>query len=351
MNKRHSWVEDPLVLDQLAGAENLLVAVLGNGGVPLPFHRQALSMRSKRLRPLLVLLAARCGPESPEPLLLRAAVALELVHEATLYHDDIVDEASVRRGEASVQATFGPSVAGLAGSELLYAATELCVDFPFPLRRALTRAGVALSHGQTQEVATQGHVPITEHERLRIMRLKTARLFALAAQLGVTLASAADDVVLRVTRLGMRIGMCFQLVDDVRDLVGTEATLGRPPGADLRDGVYTLPVIYALSGPPTEERRNLIATLHSLLTNDDPRTMESAIELIRIQGGFARAAATFGDWLAKARKDLSSLAGSGPDDAIRSLENLTTWLTRESLLPVSDPMMGRHSYAGEESMS
>ncbi len=133
---QHSWIEDPVVRRQLGDVEQLIAAVAGAGGPPPAFHAQLLSPRAKRLRPALLLLAARFGPRRPTLQLERAAAGIELLHEATLYHDDIVDEADLRRGEVTTQRAFGPAVAAFAGSELLYATAELFADLPPHLRRS-----------------------------------------------------------------------------------------------------------------------------------------------------------------------------------------------------------------------
>jgi heptaprenyl diphosphate synthase len=344
--KRHRWLEDDVVRSQLSEADNLLGAVLGDGEFPPAFHSQAISIRSKRLRPALVLLAARWGASSreSESLLIRAAVAVELVHEATLYHDDIVDEASLRRGEPTTQRRFGPLVAGLAGTELLYAAAELCVDLPAALRRALTRTGRALSHGQAQEVALQGYLRISERERLRIMRLKTAHVFGLAAHLGAALAGVDDDIAVQLVRSFKRFGMCFQLADDIRDLVAPTESLGRPPGADLRDGVYTLPAIYALR-EQTRESIDLIATLRRLLRTDDPDLVRPAVEAMRTLGGIGAASRTLASWLTVLQDDVAAIGVAAPRQARLSLENLVAAVASSCF---SDhPPTGRHSYAGE----
>src|SRR5262249_17299593 len=130
MSRAHPWLVDPVVRRQLEAVQALITEAVCRGGPCPEFHKQLLSPRSKRLRPALLLLAARFGPCNPETLLVKAAAGIELLHEGTLYHDDIVDEAPLRRGTASVQAACGPVVAAFAGSELLYSTPELFADLP-----------------------------------------------------------------------------------------------------------------------------------------------------------------------------------------------------------------------------
>src|SRR5262249_10368771 len=136
-----------------------------------------------------------------------------------------------------------------AGSELLYGTPELFADLPARLRRSVGRAIDALCRGQLREIETLGDVDLTVRQRVRIMRDKTASLFGLAMRLGAALGCADERVERRLARFGMRFGMCFQLADDLRDIFGTREALGRAPYADLLDGVYTLPVLYALNKP------------------------------------------------------------------------------------------------------
>src|SRR5262249_9439578 len=156
----------------------------------------------------------RLGPAPDAPALLRAAAGIEMLHEATLYHDDVVDEASLRRGEVTTQHAFGPAAAALAGSALLFATAEYFADLPLRLRRAVGRTGDALCRGQLREVETMGDLRLGVRARERIMRDKTARLFALAARLGAGLGGAPEAVERLAARFGLRAGLCFQLADD-----------------------------------------------------------------------------------------------------------------------------------------
>jgi len=207
------------------------------------WHAQVLSARAKRLRPAFLLLCARFGRRRPLAMLRRTAAALELVHEATLYHDDVVDLAHERRGEPTVWHLHGERVAALAGSELLYVAAELGASLPVAARTAIARAAGRLADGQGRELELVGHRAGGTLARWRVMARKTGSLFVLGAELGADLSAATLADRRRLVRFAHRFGLCYQLADDFLDLFADPASLGREPGADLRDGVYTLPLL------------------------------------------------------------------------------------------------------------
>jgi len=331
MSRTHPWLVDPVVRCQLAAVEQRITAAACRGGPCPEFHMQLLSPRSKRLRPALLLLAARFGPESPESVLVAAAAGIELLHEATLYHDDIVDEAPFRRGASSVQAACGSAAAAFAGSELLFRTGELFADLSAELRRSVGRTGEALCRGQLRELETLGDLEMTVRERVRIMRDKTGRLFSLAAHVGAGLAAAPDRVRRRLRRLGLLFGLCFQLADDIRDIMGSPGALGRSPHADLRDGVYTLPVLYALTAPVREAQELRACLIQMRSAQADPRTVTRCLALVRRAGGIGHSLATLDAWGRTARAELVRVALSYAQPSVQSLDAMLRQLRRDSL--------------------
>jgi heptaprenyl diphosphate synthase len=314
-----AWLSDSAVSGQLRRVEALLSAIGEEAAEGRPrLHGQVVSAKAKRLRPALLLLAARFGSRQPETLLERSAAGVELLHEATLYHDDIVDEADARRGEVTAQRAFGPAAAAFVGSELLYATAELFVDLPGPLRNSIDRCVEALCRGQLRELELLGDLATSVRERLRVMRDKTARLFALATLLGARLSEADEESVCRLSRFGLRLGMCFQLADDLADLTAPPAFLGRTPGADLLGGVYTLPVIHALSSPAVDTVR-LGRQLQALMHSRDVEGLPSCSDLIRRSGGLEIAARTLSAWTAEADAEIKHLAPGAARDNLRTL--------------------------------
>ena len=231
--------------------EEHLERVTSDSGLPLSGHAHAtVSAGGKRLRPLLVMLAAHASGEDAldeGPSVIRAAVAVELVHSATLVHDDIIDDAGVRRGQPTVSAVAGRDAA-VATGDLLFsrAFAELALNESIPQLRALSTASSALAEGELlqREDAYADQVPIERY--LRRCELKTAALFEAACRMGAlsapgSPASLADDL----GHFARRIGLAFQILDDVLDVSGPVERTGKAPGTDLLDGTVTLPLILA----------------------------------------------------------------------------------------------------------
>jgi heptaprenyl diphosphate synthase len=200
----------------------------------------------KRFRPLLVLLSGYFG-DPTDPRLIQGATAIEITHLATLYHDDVIDEADTRRGRPSVNARWDNTVAILTGDFLFAKASEISSDLGSDITRLLARTIAILCDGQIREVDASGRIDQTEDAYMEIIRRKTAQLMATSCRLGGMLSDAPPDVAERLDDFGMALGLAFQLSDDVMDLTSTEEELRKIPGQDIKEGVYTLPVLYALN--------------------------------------------------------------------------------------------------------
>lgn len=310
---------------QLELVESLIDDVASAGEPKPSFHDQLVSRRSKRLRSLVLLLASRAGDpgRAIEQDLVRAAATVELLHEGTLYHDDIVDLADRRRGLPTTHAVHGPAVAALAGSELLYRSAELVAMLPPASRRAYGRAGDALCRGQLRELEAIGDQGLTPRQRIRIMRDKTAGLFAFAAATGAQLGGARPTVVRRLRRFGLRFGLCYQLADDLRDLTASEGELGREPGADLADGVMTLPILLALAqGGP--EARAVCNALRRPRHRDD---IVEALGTLRAGRGIELAEGVLHVWAEQAVHELTATALEARH-AVRELHDLMADVVR-----------------------
>jgi geranylgeranyl pyrophosphate synthase len=243
--------------ERMAGIERHLAAVTAAAGAPLAVHASATIMAGgKRLRPLLVVLAAEAAgdlsaSEELEQSLRRAAVAVELVHSATLVHDDVIDGAELRRGRPTVVAAAGRRAA-VATGDLLFsrAFAELAHNGDPAQLRALSDAGSALAAGELlqREDAYASHVPVERY--LRRCELKTAALFEASCRLGALVAaggtgSGSPDLADELGAFARRIGLAFQLLDDVLDVSGPVERTGKSRGTDLLDGTVTLPLILA----------------------------------------------------------------------------------------------------------
>jgi geranylgeranyl pyrophosphate synthase len=208
-----------------------------------------LAAGGKRLRPLLVLCCASPqGREREE--VLAAAAAVELVHMATLVHDDVLDGASTRRGRPTVASRLGPRIATCTGDALFALAFgELARAGSADAVRILADAALDLSLGEAEQGLRAFDLALTEDEYLGRVRLKTAALFAAACRLGAVLSDADGDAD-RLERFGELLGIAFQIFDDILDLTGDPVATGKPRGTDLRDGTVTLPMILALRQEP-----------------------------------------------------------------------------------------------------
>jgi heptaprenyl diphosphate synthase len=212
----------------------------------------------KRIRPTLALCAvyASSAPTRATDDAITGAVAVELVHLGSLYHDDVIDEAETRRGVPSVNARWSNIVAILAGDFLLARASSLAASLGADVAGLLAATIGELCRGQVLELQHLFDVERGEDRYESTIAGKTAALFATSCRIGGMVAAMPDPTLDALSRFGRHLGMCFQIVDDVLDLTASEAELGKPAGQDLLEGVYTLPVIYALRESP--ELRDLL---------------------------------------------------------------------------------------------
>jgi geranylgeranyl pyrophosphate synthase len=205
----------------------------------------------KRLRPVLALCAGYAGGTSPaSEEVVTGAVAVELVHLGSLYHDDVIDEASTRRGVESVNARWSNIVAILAGDYLLARASSLAAGLGVEVAGILAATIAELCKGQVLELQRLFDVDRDEDAYFGSISGKTAALMASSCRIGALVGGQPRETVEALTTFGSHVGMIFQIVDDVLDLTASDEELGKPAGLDLAEGIYTLPVIYALRRQP-----------------------------------------------------------------------------------------------------
>jgi heptaprenyl diphosphate synthase len=205
----------------------------------------------KRLRPALLLAAAASTGSGPGENVVQGAVSVELVHMGSLYHDDVIDEADSRRGVQSANARWGNLVAILAGDFLLARASEIAAGLGTEVVTVLASTIGRLCQGEMTQLQYAYSTARPEPAYLDAISCKTASLLSASTRIGGLVAGASRPEVESLTRFGHAFGMAFQIWDDVRDLVCTEAELGKPAGHDMLEGTYTLPVIRALADPET----------------------------------------------------------------------------------------------------
>ncbi|MBF6333050.1 polyprenyl synthetase family protein [Nocardia transvalensis] len=248
----------------------------------------------KRFRPIIALLAAQYGRKPTCPAVIDAAASVELVHVASLYHDDVMDEAAIRRGVDSANARWSNSAAILAGDYIfgcasrLIAASDAESHTIVEAARYMSDTMLRLAVGQLRDSLGVG-ADDRVSAYLETIRAKTASLMSVAAWAGARFADADTTTADRLEKLGEAIGMVFQISDDIIDITSPSEILGKAAGTDLREGVLTLPIIYALR-ERTPEAARLRALLAEPVTEDV--VLAEVLELVRSSGGVDRAMTT-----------------------------------------------------------
>ena len=270
----------------------------------------------KRFRPLVVLLAAQFG-DPAAPGVVPAAVVVELTHLATLYHDDVMDEASLRRGAASANSRWGNTVAILTGDFLFARASDILADLGPEAVRLQARTFERLVQGQIRETVgpAGGGVDPVEHY-LRVVADKTGSLIGTSGRFGAMLSGADEAVVEVLTRYGERIGVAFQLSDDLLDVVSESDESGKTPGTDLREGVPTLPGLL-LRRAGRDADAGLLAELDGDLSDD--AKLANVVKALRRHDVISEARAVVQSWADDARETLATLPDVPARAALESL--------------------------------
>ena len=239
----------------------------------------------KRFRPMLVLLSGYFG-DPTDPRLIAGSAAIELVHQATLYHDDVIDEADARHGVPAANVRWNNTVAILTGDYLFAKASEISTELGPEVCRILAQTIGVLCDGQIREVDTARRLDQTEDKYLEVIRRKTAALIATSCRLGGMMSDATAEHVDVLEDFGGSLGLAFQLSDDIMDLTSSQLELGKEPGVDLKEGVYTLPVLHALEHSPDRDElaRILQAGPHGEL-------LDRALEIVTAGGAVEHARA------------------------------------------------------------
>ncbi len=273
----------------------------------------------KRFRPVMALLASEYGPRAGSYEVIKAATSVEMVHVATLYHDDVMDEADRRRGVDSANSRWGNSVAILAGDALLAHASRLMSQLDTHTVEHFAETFEELVTGQMRETVGAGEANPVEHYTA-VIREKTAVLIASAAYLGAYHAGASAEDAARLKKIGSDIGMIFQIVDDIIDIFSDPRQSGKTPGTDLREGVFTLPVLYALQedSPAGEGLRELLT---GPLTDDVD--VARALELLHASTGRDQALAAVRGYFDEVESMLDELPQNEATSALRQLSSYT----------------------------
>ncbi len=287
------------------------------------YAQYALGAQGKQLRPLLVSLSGQsAGPLTDAHF--TAAVIIEMVHLATLVHDDVIDEAKLRRGQPTVAAKWGNELSVLLGDCLFARAVELAASFPTPeICRAVAGATNTVCAGEILQSKARGDFEMPLPHYYKILAMKTAELFALSCDLGGCLAQATPAQRQALRDYGMALGIAYQLYDDCLDLLGTESNAGKTLGADLAKGKLTLPILIVRDRAASSER----AQLSKWVQEWDQQLLPQMLELINYHDALHHSRAVIQEYLAAARQALTVLPqGEGRT----ALSGLTEFLAQQT---------------------
>src|SRR5580700_340404 len=276
----------------------------------------------KRLRPILVLLSGRMfGPSTPG--LVRMAAVMEMIHTATLVHDDVIDMAKTRRGRPSINVVWGNHTSVLAGDWLYMQAFQVALrERSFPILDLLISLTQMMVEGELLQLDRIGKIGVTEADYMELVDRKTASLFSACARLGAISVGADEAAESSLGDYAWNLGIAFQLIDDVLDFTSREKILGKPVGNDLREGKVTLPLIYALESAEPEERRLVETVLAD--GNYDQVPFGKILQILHRHSGVERARERAQSFTEKARAIILEFPDSLYRRALRAVTDLVT---------------------------
>ena len=268
----------------------------------------------KRLRPLLMVLSARmCDYDGAYDKTF--STALEYLHTATLLHDDLVDEATLRRGKVVANSKWGNPIAVLVGDYLLARALSISAGTgSLRVIQILADLTENMSQGEVHQLMRKGDIGLTETEYLQVIRSKTAVLFEAACRVSAVIANASREKEKALAGFGFNLGIAFQIADDLLDYTLQTADFGKEVGADLREGKLTLPVIHALAQAPADDRRRMVQIIQDLSFSE--RDFKILVELLEKHGGLSYAEKTARDYIDRAKNFLSVFNSSRAKDTM-----------------------------------
>ncbi|BBZ45923.1 geranylgeranyl pyrophosphate synthase [Mycobacterium parmense] len=310
-----------IVRDGVARVEQLMEAELGSADAVMTDSLMHLfKAGGKRFRPLFTVLSAQIGPNPDAGEVTIAGAVIELVHLATLYHDDVMDEAEVRRGAPTANVRWGNNVAILAGDYLFATASRLVSRLGPEAVGLIAETFAQLVTGQMRETRGLGNGADPVEHYLKVVYEKTACLIAAAGRFGGMFSGADTDQVERLSRVGGIVGTAFQIADDIIDIDSDAGESGKLPGTDVREGVHTLPMVYALREPGPEAAR-----LRELLTGPiaDEELVTEALALLRASPGMGKAKRFLADYAQQAHRELATMPDVPGRRALQTLVDYT----------------------------
>ena len=315
-------LEASLLADMARVEELMRSHIKGDYPLVIETSRHLVEAGGKRLRPLLTLLAARFGDPSNYDII-KAAVCCELTHLATLYHDDVMDDAVLRRGVISANKKWDNAVAILTGDYLFSKVSDMLADIGPEAVKLQAKTFERLVIGQIKE--TQGKTEgLTQIEHyMKVVADKTGSLIATSARFGALLSGASAQTVEALTKFGEKIGVAFQVADDLLDVTSDETASGKTPGTDLKEGVPTLVTLYVIAANNPADK-DLIAKLNGPISEND---LSGVITQLRSH----KALTDVKDYLAKVAKEANDLLVDLPEGSAKeALKSLTFALVNRS---------------------
>nr|WP_269153319.1 heptaprenyl diphosphate synthase component II [Neobacillus sedimentimangrovi] len=275
--------------------------------------RHTLQAGGKRIRPVFVLLAGKFGQYDIHRMK-NVAVALELIHMASLVHDDVIDDADIRRGQPTVKSKWDNKIAMYTGDYVFALALELMTNIENPLaHKILANTIVEVTVGEIQQIKDKYRYNQNFRDYLRRIRRKTALLIAVSCQLGAIAAHVDESIHKKLFLFGYYVGMSFQITDDILDFTATEKELGKPAGSDLLQGNITAPALFAM------ENREVRKKIETVNENTLPSEMEDIIQLIKQSGGIEKSISLSDQYLNKALTILAELPENRAKKALRDI--------------------------------
>ncbi len=286
--------------------------------------RYILKQKGKKIRPLLVLLSSNlCGGITERSY--RGAALVELLHTATLVHDDVVDNAETRRGFPSINAVWKNKIAVLMGDYLLSRGLMSAVDGnDFDFLRVITNTVKRMSEGELLQISKTRKLNIDEETYFRIISDKTASLLSTCCEIGARASTVEAEKISAMREFGENLGIAFQIRDDILDYIGTKKVFGKPLGGDIKEKKITLPLIYALKKSPKDETNKIIKLIRNGANKPD---VDEVISFVQKYDGIKYAESAANDYSNRA---LSNLAIFDQSESRSSLESLVSFVVERN---------------------
>jgi len=279
--------------------------------------QQLLRAGGKRLRPVFVLLSGKFGNYDIDKIK-EVAVALELIHTASLVHDDVIDDADIRRGKPTVKSKWNNQTAMYTGDYILsQAINRITLINTQKVHDILSKTLKELIKGEIEQIRDQFNWNQNLRQYLRRIKRKTALLIATSCRLGALVSNVEHRYQKHLEKFGYYVGMSFQITDDILDFLSTKKILGKPSGGDLKQGNVTLPTLYAMSFPPI--RKKIIASFRNKQISD--KSLQELLDVIRSSGAIEKSLELSNLYLEKAKKELMHLPNCSARELLMQIAN------------------------------